>query len=417
MSLQCLTSPQEEALRLLGLVGADLALPGPLAEHCAVLDWARWGLTALSGPVDGPPSAPVVPVAARVRGLLAALEALTGRYGTAVRLDPGQLLAGRARLHGWTRGGRQSANGTSRLIRARDGWLAVSLARPDDLEALPAALGHPFDGSPWAALAAADRPAGELAARLQLLGIPAAELGASAGLAPLLVTTLGRPGGSGSRDLVLDLSALWAGPLCASVLGRAGAQVIKVEDVHRPDGARFGPAAFYDELHAGQLSRTLDFATDRDELLRLAERADLVIESSRPRALRGLGLVAEDWLRHRPGRTWVSITGYGRDDPGQRVAFGDDAAVAGGLVADGPAFCGDALADPLTGLYAALAALASRIGGGGQLVEVRMAGVSADVHRPAPGIERPHPVTAVDGGWTVAHGSQTVGIEPRAAAV
>src|SRR5438445_440620 len=56
---------------------------------------------------------------------------------------------------------------------------------------------------------------------------------------------------------VVDLSAMWAGPLCASVLGMAGADVIKVEDPRRPDGARFGPPEFFDLLHAGHRSVVL----------------------------------------------------------------------------------------------------------------------------------------------------------------
>ncbi|WP_211247418.1 CoA transferase [Cryptosporangium arvum] len=186
---------------------------------------------------------------------------------------------------------------------------------------------------------------------------------------------------------MLDLSAMWAGPLCAHLLGRAGAQVVKVEDVGRPDGARFGPPEFYDGLHTGHASVVLDFATPagRAALTGLAAEADVVVESSRPRALRRLGLVAEDWLAARPGRTWISITGYGRDDAEQRVAFGDDAAVAGGLLAEAPdgspVFCGDAIADPLTGLFAAAAALASVRAGGGHLLDVAMAGVAADMNR------------------------------------
>ena len=81
----------------------------------------------------------------------------------------------------------------------------------------------------------------------------------------------------------------------------------------------------------------------------------------------------------RTGLTWVSITGYGREgSAAELVAFGDDAAVAGGLVAadgaGGPVFCADAVADPLTGLYAAAAALAVE---GGALVSVPMVGVAA----------------------------------------
>ncbi len=72
----------------------------------------------------------------------------------------------------------------------------------------------------------------------------------------------------------------------------------------------------------------------------------------------------------------MQITAY----DGRRPGFGDDAAVAGGLVGtsgDGPVFCGDAIADPLTGLEATLAVAESLGRGGGELVRVSMAGVAA----------------------------------------
>jgi crotonobetainyl-CoA:carnitine CoA-transferase CaiB-like acyl-CoA transferase len=211
----------------------------------------------------------------------------------------------------------------------------------------------------------------------------------------------------GRRDapLVVDLSAMWAGPLCAHLLGRMGMRVVKVESVHRPDGARLGEPAFYDWLHAGHASVALDFTTSsgRAMLRHLVERADVVIEASRPRALAQLGLDAEAIVAARPGVTWVGITGYGRtytaDHAGpDPVAFGDDAAVAGGLVAwergqSGaayPVFCGDAIADPLTGLYAALAVAASVLAGGGHLLDIAMRDVAAFVAR-----------GTADGSWTV----------------
>ncbi len=86
------------------------------------------------------------------------------------------------------------------------------------------------------------------------------------------------------------------------------------------------------------------------DLDRLLPTADVVIEASRPRALRQRGVVAEDF----PG-VWISITAYGRDQP-DRIGYGDDTAVAGGLVGPGPSFLSDAVADPLTGAHAALAA-------------------------------------------------------------
>jgi crotonobetainyl-CoA:carnitine CoA-transferase CaiB-like acyl-CoA transferase len=78
----------------------------------------------------------------------------------------------------------------------------------------------------------------------------------------------------------------------------------------------------------------------------------------------------------------VAITGHGWcGDVADRVAFGDDAAAAGGLVrwtAKGePRFVGDAIADPLTGLAATLGALAALGQGGGFLVDAALARVAA----------------------------------------
>lgn len=179
---------------------------------------------------------------------------------------------------------------------------------------------------------------------------------------------------------VVDLSAMWAGPLCGRLLGAAGARVVKVESTYRPDGVRAGDPRFFDWLHRGQEFRAIDFQSDtgRKELGDLLNTAEVVIEASRPRALAQLGLAPE--LRvFRPGQVWLSITGYGRADP-LPVAFGDDAAVAGGLVgwnSTEPVFCGDAIADPLTGICGALAVAAAAHGGGGVLIDLPMRAVAA----------------------------------------
>src|SRR3546814_2759005 len=84
---------------------------------------------------------------------------------------------------------------------------------------------------------------------------------------------------------------------------------------------------------------------------------------SRPRALRQMGIDAETLLHEQPQLTWLALNGYGRGEPQEQwIAYGDDAGVAGGLTelqrrASGEAvFIGDAIADPLTGLHAAVAA-------------------------------------------------------------
>jgi hypothetical protein len=385
------------------------ARPGDDGASCAVLSWARSGLMDLTGPPDGPPLAPPFPVLTRAAILSGAIENLAGDLGRPVRLDLRAIFAGRAADRGWHRGGTVSGNRTCRLLAAADGWLAVNLARPDDIRSIPALLGRDTSADPWAELTAdaAAWPAADLAARAQLLGIPAAVV-ASAPPAPVRLVPAG-PRGT-ATPLVLDLSALWAGPLCASILRRAGWRTLKAEDARRPDAARSGSPQFYAGLHAGGQAVQLDFGAEsgRAELRRLAGQAGIVVESSRPRALRRLGLVAEDWLAAAPGRVWISITGYGREDPQQRVAFGDDAAAAGGLVARGPdgtpAFCGDAIADPLTGMLAAFAGLAAVRAGGGVLADLSMAGISADLARPGTGPDWPHRITSDGTGWVVSHG-------------
>jgi crotonobetainyl-CoA:carnitine CoA-transferase CaiB-like acyl-CoA transferase len=183
--------------------------------------------------------------------------------------------------------------------------------------------------------------------------------------------------------LVVDLSALWAGPLCGDLLARAGASVVKVESIWRPDGARRGPAGFFDLLNAHKRSVALDFgARDGVRALReLVGRADVVVEASRPRALEQFGIVGGEV---EGPQVWVSITGHGRD--AGRVAFGDDAAAAGGLVVwsgeGAPMFCADAVGDPVTGLTAAAACMEALAEGGRWLLDVSMAGVCAGLAGP-----------------------------------
>ncbi len=154
-----------------------------------------------------------------------------------------------------------------------------------------------------------------------------------------------------------------------------------MESADRPDGARRGNPEFYDRLHRGHESVVVEPLTDggRERLHGLVQAADVVIEASRPRALAGWGLDATELVAG--GAVWVSITAYGRGQ-GDRVGFGDDVAAAAGLVdwnAGCPSFVGDAIADPLTGLAAAVAALRVLTGPAprGALLDVPMASAAA----------------------------------------
>jgi CoA-transferase family III len=386
----------------------------------AVSAWASSGALSLTGPPDGPPLGPPSDLLPR----LAEVVSILSRW---VAVDPLSALTARAAIAGLTRGGRVSCGGGTRLLPTADGWLAVSLARPDDVDLIPAWLGTDSPaGDPWPVVrdAAARAATEELVARGVLLGLPIAALPPDPPpalrppepLAPLphRATRLGdaRPAGPGDV-LVVELASLWAGPLCGSLLARAGARVVKVESSRRPDGARLGPGAFFDLLNAGKRSVALDVATSqgRDDLATLIAGADVVIEGSRPRALAQLGIDPTT----AGTRVWVSITGHGRTGPGaDRVAFGDDAAVAGGLVAwDGPRpyFCADAVADPATGLVAAAACVDALAAGGRWLLDVAMAGVAADLAGPTlpvpAGTPAPPPVAPPPPGRAPALGEDT----------
>ncbi|HEX9041551.1 MAG TPA: hypothetical protein VF838_11050, partial [Trebonia sp.] len=108
---------------------------------CAVLDWAESGAMALTGMPGGMPVASPAPALAMLGQVTAELARVTAQTGTQVRADPAELITGRAALAGLTRAGQVTAGGSGYLLRAADGWCAVTLARPDDLAAVPAIAG------------------------------------------------------------------------------------------------------------------------------------------------------------------------------------------------------------------------------------------------------------------------------------
>ena len=283
-----------------------------------------------------------------------------------------------------------SPNGTCRLIAAKDGWLAVNLPRADDIDLVPAWTGCGVDEPHWAAIDVAARAttADEMVRAGVELGLAVARPGESASevqaarlhrLAPA-VTARQRP-----KLRVVDMSALWAGPLCASFLADAGHRVVKVQARTRPDPTARSAPVLDSRLNEGK--ERLSIAFTAADIGILLEDADILVTSARPRAFDALGLTPEWFLSQRPGRVWVAITGHGWMGAGAgRIGFGDDAAVAGGLVdwyEGQPRFAGDALADPLAGLAAAVAAFEAMEAGGGLLVDVALSRAAAQAARAA----------------------------------
>jgi hypothetical protein len=394
------------------------------------LAWADSGAMSLTGRADGPALGAPGALVDLVERAAAVLEV---RSEGRVSVDGLALLGERAAISQLGRQGATSCGGSTRLLPAADGWVAVSLARVEDVDSLPAWLERdiPTD-DPWPAVTerVAGRPSAALDERAALLGLPIAALGSVAAPGEL---SFGFPigavrgGGGGDRPAaplaeatVVDLSSLWAGPLCGQLLAEAGAKVIKVESTGRPDGARAGPSEFFDLLNGRKRSVALDLASPdgRGTLRRLLLAADVVIESARPRALEQWGMVAAELLHEAGGpRVWASITSHGRGGAGrERVGFGDVAAVAGGLCsgdAGGSCFLADAVADPLAGLVAAAVVLEAWSSGGRWLLDVGLAPLAASVAGSpleVAGLETRLPRVRPVGGAAPALGADTVSV-------
>ena len=349
-------------------------------------DWAESGVMTLTGRADGPAVLPPGDAATVARMLSTTIEAATADTRHPVIVDGAALLAERAAFTGRSRNGSVSVGASARLLRTRDTWAVISCARPDDLLLLGAMVEEQLTAETvWQQLASwlTSRPDHAIAERIALLGIAGGIVDERAPAHPPR-THYGQSFRTVQGALVVDFSALWAGPLCAQLLGAAGARIVKVETPQRPDGARKGNADFYRLLHGGHESVVLDplVSSQRDALARLVASADIVIESSRPRALIGFGLDAEHFVS--AGAVWVSITAGGRAC--ERIGFGDDIAASNGLVARDsrgtPMFVGDAIADPLSGLAAAVAVLTAPADAGG-LLDISMADVIGSTVRGA----------------------------------
>ena len=317
-----------------------------------------------------------------------------------------KLLVERAALLGtspaelWQRRVAVSYGGACRLVRTADGIVAANLPRPSDWELAVAWLSLATGSyvgpvGTWEQLV--DLAAGCCSGELESAGIELGlAVGAISAVAPVpwpMVASSETPASSAVTSLrgvkVLDLSVMWAGPLCADLLARLGAVVTKVDSYSRPDGLRHGQPVFYERLNARKHQLTLDLHTQagRQELQRLLGEAELVISACRWRALEQLAIDPAEVVAQSCG-VWVAITGHGLFGAQQnRIAFGDDAAAAGGLLWEAteaeklPSFVGDAIADPMTGVFAATAALQARQLAGGQVLDIPMSGVASFISK------------------------------------
>ena len=183
---------------------------------------------------------------------------------------------------------------------------------------------------------------------------------------------------------VLDLSRILAGPWASQMLADLGAEVIKIERPGSGDDTRgWGPpympdrageatseAAYFHGTNRGKKSVCIDMSHPEGQALirDLAKDCDVLIENFKVGGLKKYKLDYAALKRINPGLVYCSITGFGQTGPyADRAGYDFMIQAMGGMMsvtgeADGlPMKIGVALADVLTGLYAANAIQAALI--------------------------------------------------------
>jgi crotonobetainyl-CoA:carnitine CoA-transferase CaiB-like acyl-CoA transferase len=197
-----------------------------------------------------------------------------------------------------------------------------------------------------------------------------------------------------ARLKVLEIGHYIAGPFCTRILADLGAEVIKIEppggDPVRGWGAQVNGNSVWFSIHGrNKLSVILDLKKDRDTALKLAARADVLVENLRAGQLERLRLGPDVVHEVNPRLVIARISGYGQDGPYRdKPAFGAIGEAIGGLrhltgyppgTTDlPPPRCGISISDDLAGLYAAIGLLAAvwqRDGAGegrGRIIDVNL---------------------------------------------
>src|ERR1700729_2741493 len=129
------------------------------------------------------------------------------------------------------------------------------------------------------------------------------------------MSTLPQRAGPLVKLKVLEIGHYIAAPFCTRILADLGAEVIKIEppggDPFRGWGAAVDGNSVWFSVHGrNKLSVVLDLKRDRDVVLRLAARADVLVENLRAGGLERLGL--EPDTLHAVNRRLViaRISGY-----------------------------------------------------------------------------------------------------------
>jgi crotonobetainyl-CoA:carnitine CoA-transferase CaiB-like acyl-CoA transferase len=199
----------------------------------------------------------------------------------------------------------------------------------------------------------------------------------------------GRAPLSGIR--VLDLGRYQAAPRCAAVLGRLGADVIKIEPPGGEESRAMGPfvrgaSVYWAQHNAGKRSIGLDLRSDegRGLLERLVEISDVLVENFRPGAIEAMGFNYARLRELNPRIIVLHVSGFGRTGQmRERIAFDQvGQAISGFMSLNGdpggmPTISPFAFVDRITAMHGAIATLAAlherHASGEGQEIDVTLA--------------------------------------------
>jgi crotonobetainyl-CoA:carnitine CoA-transferase CaiB-like acyl-CoA transferase len=211
---------------------------------------------------------------------------------------------------------------------------------------------------------------------------------------------------------VLDFGQYVAGPMAATLLADAGAEVIRVET---PGGPRYSDPGNAYLLRDRAATHVLDLKTPegKAQALSLVDKADILIENFRPGVMARLGLDADTCHKRNRGLIYCSLPGFSEQDERAALAGWEGVVMAAGggycsnistaiwtgTVGEMPPFSSLPLASCFAASLAALSASAALIarerdGGAGQRIEIPLSDallegsgiLMTQIEKPGPGL-------------------------------
>jgi len=189
---------------------------------------------------------------------------------------------------------------------------------------------------------------------------------------------------------VLDLSQFLAGPYCTMILSDLGADVIKIEkptgDPTRETNVNInGQSVYFMSINRGKRSVLMDLKDPcyKEMFLKMAAKADVIVENFVPGTMEKLGLAYEEIIKVNPKIIYTSVSGFGHTGPYSERGALDMIiqAMSGFMSVTGekggrPLKAGPSIADMTAGLYAAIGTLAAlnhrNVTGRGQRLDIAM---------------------------------------------